>query len=149
MNLQELRRRLRADYEEKRNIEDLRQRRASQLIYLNHPQLKKLENDYKQMNLELLRGLIESPQEEAGILPQLEELEKSFLEEKRKFLESRGYSKDPRDPQYQCELCRDTGSGDQGMCICFKQRLAQEIFQSEYERGPGQPSLSQMDFSIY
>lgn len=149
MNLQELRRRLRADYEEKRNIEDLRQRRASQLIYLNHPQLKKLESDYKQMNLELLRGLIDSPQEEAGILPQLEDLEKSFLEEKRKFLESRGYSRDPRDPHYQCELCRDTGRGDQGMCICFKQRLAQEIFQSEYERGPRQPSLSQMDFSIY
>ncbi|NLY37208.1 MAG: hypothetical protein GX046_08250, partial [Tissierellia bacterium] len=149
MNLQELRRRLRADYEEKRNIENLRQKRATELIYLNHPQLKKLENDYNKMNLELLRGLIENPEEHAGVSFHIEQLEKNFNEEKEKFFQARGYPSDPRDFRYECDLCKDTGATDQGMCICFKQNLAKEIFQSEYERGPKQPSLREMDFSIY
>lgn len=149
MNLYEIQRRLRADYEEKRNRENLRQRRETQLLYLNHPELRKLENDYHRMNLELLRGLMEHPGEEAGVHHHLDELEKNFEEEKQRFFTEKGYSEDPRKPRYHCPLCRDTGVSEGDPCICFKQNLAREIFRSEYERGPRQVSLSRMDFSIY
>ncbi|HZK10030.1 MAG TPA: ATP-binding protein [Clostridia bacterium] len=149
MNLRELRRRLRADYEDKQNKESLRQDRAARLLYLNHPELKQMENNYNKMNLELLRGLMDQPGGQEEILPLLEELEKNFKQEKDNFLKEKGYKNDPREPRYSCALCRDTGTTDKGMCLCMKQSLAREIFRSEYERGPSQPSLSQMDFSIY
>lgn len=148
MNLKEVIRLIRSDYEDLQNIEALRQARAAKLLYLNIPELEKLEGDYKKTNLELIRALIENPQE-MGLEDQLDQLEAGFKEARKALLLEKGYDKDPREPRYQCQLCCDRGETEEGMCICFKQTLAKSIFASEYERGQDQLSLSRMDFSIY
>ncbi len=148
MNLKELLRSLRAEYEEKRNQEALRQKRAGQLLYLNHPEIEKLELDYKNTNLEIIRALISFPEEE-GIESHLREVDEEYRQAKTSLLRELGYESDPREARYECELCQDTGENDQGFCSCFRQRLAQEIFSSEYERGSQQSSLSNISFDIY
>lgn len=149
MNLKELQRSLWAEYEEKRNIEALRQRQAQDLIYQNHPYLKSLEEDYGKMKLEIVKAVLKNPEmgQEADL--KLAELEEDFTITKDSMLKELGFESDPRLPQYECQLCKDTGETDQGLCLCYKQKLASRIFQQEYERGKGQASLSKMSFSIY
>ncbi len=149
MTLQEIQRRLLADYEERRNQEALRIEQATKDLYRNLPALQELESKYTKMNLELLRGLYESPSAGDGLEEQLVQLEENFLKEQKELLQAAGYTRDPREKQVQCPICKDEGYTHEGMCLCMKQELALRIFEAEYERGKEQTSLSRMDFSIY
>lgn len=149
MTLQEIQRRLLAEYEERRNLEELRQKEATKTLFSRLPELQKLEIDHARMNVELLRGLQESPEDVASVQKHLEQLEKTFQEEKQRLLLSISLKEDPRQAHYSCQLCQDHGYRQGSMCPCMRQELAQRIFQAEYERGGSQVSLSKMDFSIY
>lgn len=149
MNLKELQRSLRAEYEEKRNMEALRQKKAHELIYQNHPQLKSLEEDYGKIKMEIVRAVLKNPEEGQKADLKLAQLEEDFTITKNLMLKELGFESDPRLPLYHCQICKDTGETDQGPCLCYKQELASRIFQHEYERGKDQASLSKMTFNIY
>lgn len=149
MILQEILRRLLSEYEDRRNSEELRSAAAAKKLYENLPGLKLLEANYTRTNLSLLRDLAFHQENEEEVQQQLDQLEKDFLMKKTEILKAAGYKDDPREIQAHCSLCKDHGYTDDGMCLCLKQKLAQKIFEAEYDRGRGQSSLSQMSFSIY
>ena len=149
MILQEILRRLLSEYEDRRNTEELRSETAAKKLYEDLPGLKLLESNYTQANLRLLRELALEEEKEEQVQEELDQLEKDFIIKKAELLKAAGYKDDPREVKTDCSLCKDQGYTEDGMCLCLKQKLAQKIFEAEYDRGREQHSLSRMSFSIY
>lgn len=70
------------------------------------------------------------------------------LQQKREdFLQSIGAD---LEPHFQCENCRDTGMGPEGMCECFRRELITENFRSSnLDRALTHQSFENFDFSLF
>ncbi len=70
------------------------------------------------------------------------------LQQKREdFLQSIGAD---LEPHFQCENCRDTGMGPEGMCECFRRELIAENFRSSnLDRALTHQSFENFDFSLF
>ncbi len=70
------------------------------------------------------------------------------LQQKREdFLKSVGAD---LEPHFQCENCRDTGMGPEGMCECFRRELIAENFRSSnLDRALTHQSFENFDFSLF
>ncbi len=128
--IEDIRRELLREYEEKRLLSDLGARSRQKALYERIPELKALEASYKEMELEILRAVFSSPAHAKSAAREQEKLHQRLEQERGELLERHDIFDDPTAPRYQCPHCQDRAMLEDGSyCHCFKKQLAEQIYQ--------------------
>ena len=86
------------------------------------PELKRIDDELSSFGLRIMRSALDGADAKEG-MSSLRAENAQLLERRRELLVSRGYPENYTDPQYECALCRDTGSRGIKMCDCMRRAL--------------------------
>ena len=96
-----------------------------------YPELKEIDTALRQTGFKVFEASLMGKE---GLEERLALLKKQNMELQQArgdFLEFKGYSRDYTDVKYECDLCKDVGSDDNGrMCSCMKKKLILEGYKS-------------------
>lgn len=74
----------------------------------------------------------------------------SLKARKEHLLKEHGYTEADLEPRYECNLCKDTGYIDNGMCSCFKKRITEVLYdQSNIGRILEQENFNTFSYKYY
>lgn len=110
-------------YEIKRDtsIKDALARRNK--LYREIPELSKIDDDIKNIGIEITEAIFKEPDNSKELLTRLKE-RLNLLKDRKKFLlRSKGYPDDYLEQKYECNTCKDTGFVNGKRCRCFEQKL--------------------------
>lgn len=142
--IEDIRRELLQQYEEKQFLQTLRQREVQNALYGSLPALKELEEKYRAMELEILKTVFSSPHHARGAAKEQQRLHEALERERIELLAKHGLSTDPRTPVFECPHCKDTGYQESGSyCRCFKEKLSRRVYSA------GAASTSEHDLASY
>lgn len=123
--------RLRQAYEARRLEREVETRRRKLEVYALDERFAELEREHRAT----IGTLVEAGLD-AGMLPEAIDLElaqrhKNYYQAQSELLLAHDYAADYLHPGYQCDDCQDTGRIGSEDCHCFKQALAQAIYQDQ------------------
>ena len=113
------------EYEQKRfnNLRDAENRKNS--LYLSNPKLQEIDDKLSNISINTAKAILKNNSKEY-----LEELKKeieNLKAEKNNLLKSIDIAKNYLSPEYDCNICKDTGyifeNGKSIMCNCLKQKI--------------------------
>lgn len=113
------------EYEQKRfnNLRDAENRKNS--LYLSNPKLQEIDDKLSNISINTAKAILKNNSKEY-----LEKLKKEIEDlkiEKNNLLKSLNISEDYLSPEYDCNICKDTGyifeNGKSIMCNCLKQKI--------------------------
>lgn len=111
-------------------------------IYREHPVLLQMDQEITEAGSRYCIAMAHSGDAEAAKreLEALQQKRTTFLASVHADLE----------PHFQCENCKDTGMGPEGMCECFRRELIAENFRnSNLDRALTNQSFENFDLSLY
>lgn len=126
-------RKLLTEYEAKRNhaLSDFEHKRHE--LYLKNPKLEEIDNKLNSVSIRSIRSLLNSANKEE-VLKDLEKITLDLINEKNTILNSLKLDSSYLYPQFECNLCKDTGYIQKNnlsvMCNCLKQK----IYDIEYNK---------------
>ena len=92
-------------------------------LYSRHPRLREYDRQLRGLTRSIaLAAISEEAEETEGIMDRI----RGVQEERRKLLDSLGLPRDILEPQYQCPLCKDTGTVEGRRCQCMEALLRAE-----------------------
>ena len=92
-------------------------------LYSRHPRLREYDRQLRGLTRSIALAAISGEAEETeGIMGRI----RGVQEERRKLLDSLGLPRDILEPQYQCPLCKDTGTVEGKRCQCMEALLRAE-----------------------
>lgn len=92
-------------------------------LYRQHPRLGEYDRQLRGLTRSIALAAISGEAEETeGIMDRIRRVQ----EERRKLLDSLGLPRDILEPQYQCPLCKDTGTVEGRRCQCMEALLRAE-----------------------
>ena len=94
---------------------DLEERRREAFIRV--PRLLEIDQEVAALSARKARSLLQG---ESSTVEDLKKDVADLASERRKLLQSNGFSSDYLEPHYFCPLCQDTGYVDGHKCSCFK-----------------------------
>ena len=123
---------IRKEYEQKQRSVHDKLKSKKQELSLRLPELADIENKIQESGLAysklILAGRSSSDVEASSMLIDMEKLK----DRKRKLLITYGYPTDYLEPQYNCQMCKDTGFIDNDgysiKCSCYKQQLINYLY---------------------
>ena len=111
------------EYEQKRNLAEVRAAQKKEDLYKKIPELAKLEEDSNIYALDSIIKSLNSGNADKTLSKNL----KSNTTKKNQILKENGYDIHYLDPEYECKKCNDTGyidnKGNKELCSCIKQKL--------------------------
>lgn len=123
---------IRKEYENKQKHARDRLRKKKEELSFNLPEIEKIEDKIQESGLAfsklILSGKPSSDLETSSLLENMQRLK----QEKAELLINSGYPDDYLEPQYDCNLCKDTGfidnKGYSEKCSCYKQKLIDYLY---------------------
>ncbi len=121
-----------SEYSEKRNreINDAYERKKE--IYSKNPRLEEIDRQISSYALSTAKSILQTNNKE--LLQNLETKKNSLLKEKEEIYKTLNIDSSYFNPQFECNMCKDTGYITENystiMCNCLKQR----VFDLEYNR---------------
>ena len=110
------------DSKRMRKLSDLDERKKK--LMETSPEYNMLEKDLHSISLDSLKSmLILSPEEKETKLRDLQLKTDRVSKEKDNLLEKLNLPKDYLSPNFDCEICNDTGYVNSSLCSCIKQKL--------------------------
>lgn len=113
------------EYEQKRtrSIRDAENRKAK--LYLSNPKLQEIDDRLNSASIDAAKSILQANSKDA--LNNLKDTVEKLKLEKEKILKSINISDDYLMPNFECEVCCDTGyifeNGKNIMCNCLKQKI--------------------------
>ena len=107
------------EYEQKRNLAEVKASQKKQELYTKIPELAKLEEDSNIYALDSIIKSLNSGNTDKSLAKNL----KSNTTKKNQILKENGYDIHYLDPEYECKKCNDTGYVGTELCSCIKQKL--------------------------
>ena len=107
------------EYEQKRNLAEVKAAQKKQELYSKIPELAKLEEDSNIYALDSIIKSLNSGNSDKSLAKNL----KSNTTKKNQILKENGYDIHYLDPEYECKKCNDTGYTGTELCSCIKQKL--------------------------
>ena len=120
-----------SQYEQKKLKAEMDARKKKENLYEKYPKLQQIEDKIISLTLSTAKELIQN--NDKTILASTNEEINKLREEKNKLLKSLNIPDNYFEPNYECNLCKDTGYITNSdftvtMCNCLKQRLYNEQF---------------------
>jgi DNA replication protein DnaC len=107
------------EYEQKRNLAEVKASQKKQELYTKIPELAKLEEDSNIYALDSIIKSLNSGNTDKSLAKNL----KSNTTKKNQILKENGYDIHYLEPEYECKKCNDTGYIGSELCPCIKQKL--------------------------
>ena len=107
------------EYEQKRNLAEVKASQKKQELYTKIPELAKLEEDSNIYALDSIIKSLNFGNTDKSLAKNL----KSYTTKKNQILKENGYDIHYLDPEYECKKCNDTGYVGTELCSCIKQKL--------------------------
>ena len=120
-----------SQYEQKKLKAEMDARKKKENLYEKYPKLQQIEDKMISLTLSTAKELIQN--NDKTLLASTNEEINKLREEKNKLLKSLNIPDNYFEPNYECNLCKDTGYITNSdftvtMCNCLKQRLYNEQF---------------------
>lgn len=111
------------EYDEKRNkaIFDATMRKNE--LLKSNPELSEIESKLSSISIQSSKEILQSNKKSNDILNNLKKETSILLKEKEKIIKEISSEKDFLNPQFECNLCKDTGYVRASMCNCLKQKI--------------------------
>ena len=120
------------EYSQKRNKELLDSKKRKESIYSQNPRLEEIDSEISSYALSTAKAILQTNNKE--LLKNLEIKKQSLIKEKEEIYKSLNIDSTYFNPQFECNMCKDTGyvteNSSTKMCNCLKQR----IFDLEYNK---------------
>ena len=120
------------DYDRKRNLAISIAEKKKEDFYDKNPRLQEIDSELCSFALSTAKSILQTNNK--NLLLELKEKKAELLNEKTEIYNKAKISPEYFDPQFECNLCKDTGYITQNnkteMCSCLKQRL----FDLEYNK---------------
>lgn len=113
-------------YSEKRKTAQRRAAEYKASIYHKIAELSRIDSEISDVASDYTRRMIEGE----NVKSEMEASITKLYKEKKDILEKHGISVLDFEPKYECDLCKDTGYNENGMCECFKKRIIEENFRN-------------------
>ena len=113
-----------SEYEQKRREAQMRAEQKKEKIYEEYPELEEFDNQINQIAIDKTKAILNNEKSLRNLDLELDNLK----QKKQKFLQEKNINQKIFEPQYECNICSDTGyiKNDDNrtiMCNCLKQRL--------------------------
>lgn len=121
-----------SEYSEKRNREIHAAYKRKEEIYARNPRLQEIDSQISSYALSTAKSILQT--NDKSLLKNLEIQKQSLLKEKEEIYKTLNIDSSYFNPQFECNMCKDTGYITENcstkMCNCLKQR----IFDLEYNK---------------
>lgn len=121
-----------AEYNEKRNREVSSAENRKKNIYEQNPRLQEIDDEISSYAISIAKSILQTNNN--GLLNDLKLKKENLLKEKEEIYKSLNIDSSYFYPQFECNMCKDTGYITENhvskMCNCLKQRL----FDLEYNK---------------
>ena len=116
------------EYEQKRLKAELNLEKRKENIFALYPRLQEIDNELNSLGIATAKSILDKPQNSVEYNNELSSKISKLKKEKNDILLKNGYSLDFFTPDYECNLCKDTGyivddNFNTTMCSCLKQKL--------------------------
>lgn len=119
-------------------------------LYKELPELEKIEEEIKNVGIEITQSIFKEPEKGRELLNLLKERLNKLKKKKAYLLESNGYPEDYLEPKYECNVCKDTGYVNGKRCRCFNQKLINIYYkQSSIAEILKKENFSNFNFEYY
>jgi DNA replication protein DnaC len=99
-------------------------------IYMRHPRLREIENELKQLGIEITHAVLKNPSNYESVTSSFEAVSKQLLRERAYLLTENDIPLDYILLKYDCDLCKDTGYlGGNKRCQCFNQKMIDYLYE--------------------
>lgn len=133
--------RLLSEYSSKRNKELSEASFKKEKLYSNYPRLREIDNELSSFAIKTAKSLLQTNNK--SFLNDFKIKKDALIKEKNEIYKTLNIDSSYLNPQFECNLCKDTGyiteNNSTKMCNCLKQR----IFNIEYNR------INSFDISEY
>ena len=116
------------EYKQTRDAMENERRRRIEAVYETVPRIKEIRSLINAAGAENVRRVFADPSKKAVYNADLKKRINELENEKRSILTEKGIPLDYDAPRYKCDLCEDTGYIDGKKCVCFEQRLINEMY---------------------
>lgn len=121
-----------SEYEQKRRLAELKLNIRKENLYKEIPRLYEIENEINKISIQKTKNILTNNLEE-NLIEELEKKMISLKEEKEEILNKKRIEKNFFKPNYECELCNDTGylnfkDRKTQMCNCLKQKIVDKLY---------------------
>ncbi len=111
------------EYEQDREYAESKARSLKKKLYGKMPRLGEIDSEIMQEGVKLFKSAILG-EKDMGFRAKINALNS----EKEKILKDMGYELKALEPQYKCDICKDTGVVGSKRCECFNIRLADKLY---------------------
>ena len=129
------------EYSRKRNKEIANANIKKEKIYQENPRLQEIDDELSKFSIQTAKSILQT--NDRSLLDTLKSKKEYLLNEKNEIYNSLNIDSTYFYPQFECNLCKDTGYITENyttkMCNCLKQK----IFDAEYNK------INSFDFSKY
>lgn len=129
------------EYSRKRNKEIVEANIKKEKIYQENPRLQEIDDELSKFSIQTAKSILQT--NDRSLLDTLKSKKEYLLNEKNEIYNSLNIDSTYFYPQFECNLCKDTGYITENyttkMCNCLKQK----IFDAEYNK------INSFDFSKY
>ena len=123
--------RLRQQYDQKRLDRDILIRQRKQTLFQRDERFVKQEQAHRLQVAEVTQAGLDAGLSDEQIDGELASRHAAFYQAQAELLREHGLAADYFNPPYECSDCEDTGRLGTEDCHCFKQALAQVIYQDQ------------------
>lgn len=147
-------RKIKREYDIKRQIELDNANKIKQQIYSENPKLEEIEKEINMMALKITRNILNSDEitrqvEEENMKSKLEKLKEKYDKEIKKS----SVSIEDIYPKFDCKLCNDTGEIKNGdiieTCKCFRQAIINETYKQSNINKLDEENFETFDIGFY
>ncbi|MGO1712250.1 MAG: hypothetical protein ACTH0B_01905 [Senegalia sp. (in: firmicutes)] len=139
------------EYEKRKDRAVHEQRVRKQEVYTKIPQIRDIDNEIKQVSIDLSKYIIENPLNYDTMIEKLKQRIERLKREKAILLTENNISFEYLDVNYKCNKCKDSGYLSTGeKCSCFKQSLINKAYDmSNLDKVLQKENFSNFDINIF
>ncbi len=125
----EIRAKIFANYEEKRQRAQKERDIVVNEINKKFPLLKEIDRQINILGMENIKKISKNPKEAPKYIKELKQQYKDLEKERKEIIKENSIDKNYKTPKYECKMCNDSGHLENGtMCKCFNQSLTNELY---------------------
>ena len=122
------------EYSRKRNKEIVEANIKKEKIYQENPRLQEIDDELSKFSIQTAKSILQT--NDRSLLDTLKSKKEYLLNEKNEIYNSLNIDSTYFYPQFECNLCKDTGYITENyttkMCNCLKQKISDEINKEKY-----------------
>ncbi len=142
---------IRDEYNQKKLRAQNEADKIKEMIYKKHPRLEELDTQIALTSIDLSKTILTKPENIDEIILQIKRNLDALKEEKNEILKANNLTQDSFKPNFECNLCEDTGYLENGnRCKCYKQKIIESLYDmSNIKHRLKKENFNSFDISVF